>query len=80
MSQLVVGKVLKGLYTAAVAFLGMLSSNLQGTATFANITDGQWTTIALFTLVGFGGTFGLAGWAGPRLNGTAAGGHVSKGS
>lgn len=72
----VLGKVLKAAYTAGVAFLGMLSSNLQGASTFHQITDGQWTTIALFTLVGFGGTFGLAGWAGP----TFSNGSASKGS
>lgn len=59
------GKILKGLYSAAVACLGMLSTILVGKASFGDVTSGQWVTIMLFSLTAFGGTFGLSAWAGP---------------
>ena len=71
MSQKVAGKILKAIYSGGVAFLGMLSMVLVGSNTFASITDGQWVTAALFGLTAAGGTFGLAGWAGPKINGSS---------
>ena len=65
MSQHLAGKILKALYSAAVAFLGMLTMVLVGSSTFGDITDGQWVAAILFALTAAGGTFGLAGWAGP---------------
>lgn len=65
MTQLTYGKVLKGLYAAAMACLGSLSTVLGDNTTLSTITAGQWVTIAAFTLGAFGGTYGLAGWAGP---------------
>jgi hypothetical protein len=70
LTQHLAGKILKGLYSGAAAFLGMLNTTLQGSQTFSDLTDAQWVSVAFFTLVAIGGTFGLAGWAGPaRLNG-----------
>lgn len=69
--QVFLGKVLKGLYSGSIAFLGMLSTNLQGQQHFSDLTDAQWTSITLFTVIAIGGTFGLAGWPGPRVNGAA---------
>lgn len=71
MTQQMLSKLLKGLYSAAVAFLGSLGTSLSGTQTFADLHDSQWVWIALTTLVAGGGTFGLAGWQGPRVNGSA---------
>jgi len=69
LSQTVLSKLLKALYSAAIAVLGSLATVLSGDATFADLKDGQWVTIILAGLVAFGGTFGLAGWSGPRVNG-----------
>jgi len=66
MNQLLAGKLLKGLYSAAVAVLGALSTVLTGSHTFSDVTAGQWVTMALAGLVAFGGTFGLSTWAGPK--------------
>jgi len=71
--QKTAGKILKGLYSAAVAFLGSLATVLTGSATFSNVTAGQWVSASLFALVAFGGTFGLAAWSGPA-NGKAESG------
>lgn len=71
MDQLTAGKVLKGLYSALIAGIGTLSSAISGQATLADVTTQQWLFVALFSLTGFGGTFGLAGWAGPT-NGNRA--------
>lgn len=68
MSQNLAGKILKALYSAAVAFLGMLTMVLVGSATFGDITDGQWVAAILFALTAAGGTFGLAGWSGPNID------------
>ena len=65
MNQLLAGKIFKGAYSAAIAFLGALGSSLSGDATFGSLKAQQWVWIALATLVAFGGTFGLSGWAGP---------------
>lgn len=65
MSQKTAGKILKGIYSAAIAALGMLSTILVGKASFGDVTSGQWVTILLFSLTAFGGTFGLSAWAGP---------------
>jgi hypothetical protein len=68
-TRVFLSKVLKALYSAAVAFLRQLTAVLQGTTHFSDLTDGQWSSICLFTLVAADGTFGLAGWAGPKING-----------
>ena len=72
LSQDVAGKVVKALYSAAVAFLGGLSAILTGSASFIDVTAGQWVTLSLSALLAGGGTFGLAPWAGPK--GTGDGG------
>jgi hypothetical protein len=61
------GKVLKALYSAAVAVLGSLATVLGDDVTLSDMTAGQWVTISLAGLVAFGGTFGLAGWNGPSF-------------
>ena len=63
------GKLIKGLYSGAVGFLGSLTTVLVGTTTFSQVTDGQWTNACFFGLIGIGGTYGLAGWSGPGGNG-----------
>lgn len=68
MTQTLLSKILKALYSAAVAFLGMLTMVLVGSTTFSDITDGQWVAAVLFALTAAGGTFGLAGWSGPKVN------------
>lgn len=74
--QKLAGKLLKALYSAAMACLGALAAVLTDGVRISDLTAGQWVTIAAFTLGAFGGTFGLAGWAGPsRLNGNGGGGH-----
>lgn len=65
MDQRTVGKVLKGLYSAGLAFLGSLAVVLVGSEPLSQVTTGQWVVIAGATLAAFGGTFGLAGWQGP---------------
>jgi hypothetical protein len=70
-SQQLLGKILKAAYSGAMAFLGGLATVLTDDVTFADVRAGQWVTLAVFTLAAVGGTFGLAGWAGPRLNGTS---------
>ena len=74
--QKLAGKLLKGLYSAAMACLGSLAAVLTDGVHISDLTAGQWVTIATFTLGAFGGTFGLSGWAGPsRLNGNGNDGH-----
>jgi hypothetical protein len=74
MTQTTFGKLLKGLYSLAVAVLGALGASLSGQATFTSVSDSQWVWIALAGLVAFGGTFGLAGWSGPSVgNGSTKG-------
>jgi hypothetical protein len=63
------GKALKALYAALVSFMGMLSTILVGDTRFGQVTQGQWVSIALFSLVAGGGVYGLAGWSGPKING-----------
>lgn len=75
-TTLVLGKVLKGLFSAAIAFFGDLSVTLTGHQSFGDLTTQQWTLIVVFTLSAFGGTFGLAGWAGPRMNGNGTSGSA----
>jgi len=67
MSQQMAGRVLKGLYSAAVAFLSGLAAILTGRLGFADVTAGQWVTVTLAALLAFGGTYGLSGWAGPNV-------------
>ena len=68
MTQVLLSKILKAAYSAAVMLLGSLATVLQDGSTFSSLTDGQWVTIALFTLTAAGGTFGLAGWSGPKID------------
>ena len=70
MSQLVVGKALKAAYSGAMALLGSLATVLGDNTTLSQLTTGQWVTIAAFTLGAVGGTYGLAGWAGPSIGDT----------
>lgn len=67
MSQVVVGKLLKGLFSGGVAFLGTLGTALSGHEGFTAVTAQQWVWIALATLSAIGGTYGLAGWSGPGI-------------
>ena len=69
-SQQMAGKILKGLYSAAVGCLGSLFVALSAPgASFSSLTDGQYVGTALAALVAFGGTYGLAGWPGPGIGG-----------
>jgi hypothetical protein len=70
MGQHTLGKVLKGVYAALVAGLGGMSSVLVGSAGFGQVTMGQWVSVTLSAVVAFGGVYGLAGWSGPKGNGT----------
>jgi hypothetical protein len=63
------GKTLKALYSGTMAFLGGLATALPGTSHISDLTAQQWVTLLAFTLGAIGGTFGLAGWSGPRVNG-----------
>lgn len=67
MSQVTVSKLLKGLYSGAMAFVGALSVTLTGHQSFSDLTAQQWLITAGFTLGAVGGTFGLAGWSGPAV-------------
>lgn len=70
MTQDMAGKIVKGIYSAAMTCLGTLSTVLHGNESISSLDSAQWVTIATFTLGAFGGTFGLASWPGPqRLNG-----------
>lgn len=71
MSQLLLGKICKAAYSGVVAFLGTLGTSLSGSEGFSGIQAQQWVWIALTSVVAIGGTFGLSGWAGPRMNGSA---------
>jgi len=79
MSQPTLSKLLKATYSGAVACLGSLGTSLSGTATFGTLADSQWVWVALTTLVAAGGTFGLAGWSGPTINGPSPPGKRSRG-
>lgn len=69
MSQLLAGKILKAGYSGLVAFLGTLGTSLSGSESFGGITSQQWVWITLTSVIAIGGTFGLAGWSGPAVNG-----------
>lgn len=71
MSQYTVGKALKAGYSGIVALLGTLGTSLSGSEGFGSVTPQQWVWIALTTVIAVGGTFGLAGWAGPKFNGSS---------
>jgi hypothetical protein len=71
--QRTAGKIVKAIYAAALAFLSGLSTVLTGSASFTAVTDGQWVVLTAWTLAAAGSVFGLAGWAGPRLNGSSSG-------
>ena len=49
----------KAVFAAVVAALSGLVTVLVGDTGFTGITAGQWTTIALATVVAFGGVYGL---------------------
>lgn len=49
----------KAIYAGAVVFLGSVSAIMVGDTGFGAITDGQWVTIALATLIAVGGVFGF---------------------
>ena len=49
----------KAIFAGVVTFLGSVSVLLVGDTTFGTITQGQWVTIALATIVAVGGVFGL---------------------
>jgi hypothetical protein len=69
MSRTTLSKALKALYAGAVTFVGQLTTVLTGHTTLGTLTEGQWASISLFTLVSIGGVYGLAGWSGPKING-----------
>lgn len=54
-----VATALKAFFAATVAFLGGLAVPLVGDTGFTDITAGQWVTIALATVIAFGGVFGI---------------------
>jgi uncharacterized membrane protein len=49
----------KAAWAAAVAILGSLAAILVGNVGFADVTAGQWVTVALAALVAGGGVYGL---------------------
>lgn len=58
--------VAKALFAGVTAGLGALAAVLVGdSASFSNVTAGQWVTIVLATLVAAGGVFGLTNGAKP---------------
>jgi len=68
--QRTAGKILKAAYAGTLTMLSGLSTLLVGSTTFDAITDGQWVTLSSWTLAAIGSVYGLAGWAGPRINGS----------
>lgn len=72
--QKTAGKLLKAAYAGLLTFLSGLSTLLVGSTTFAAVTDGQWVTLSAWTLAAIGSVYGLAGWAGPRINGASSSG------
>ena len=54
-----IGTALKAIYAAGMAFLTGVGTSLIGAHTFGVITDGQWITIATFTLAAFGAVYGV---------------------
>jgi hypothetical protein len=67
-SQQTAGKVLKGVYSAGIAFCASLGAVLVGNEPLSGVTAGQWVLIAGASLAAFGGTFGLASWSGPSTH------------
>lgn len=65
------GKVLKAGYSGLVAFLGTLGTSLSGSEGLSGVQAQQWVWIALTSVIAIGGTFGLAGWSGPKVNGSS---------
>lgn len=55
-----VQRAAKACFAASVAALSGLATVLVGDAGFDDLTAAQWVTIALATLLAFGGTYGLA--------------------
>lgn len=54
-----VGKFAKAVYAFVVAGLGALAAILVGDVGFADVTAGQWVTVALAALVAGGGVYGI---------------------
>ena len=54
-----IGTALKAFYAAIVAALSGLVTVLVGDVGFADLSAGQWVTIALAAIIAFGGTYGL---------------------
>lgn len=69
MTAQLAGRILTAIYSGALMLFGSLSVTLTGTQTFSDVTTQQWLLVGVWTLGAIGGTFGLAGWSGPRLNG-----------
>jgi hypothetical protein len=55
----VVGKALKAVFAAVVAFLSGLVAVLSGNTGFGDLKAGQWVSIALSTVIAFGGVYGI---------------------
>ena len=54
------GKPVKAVYAALVAFLGSLAVVMVGDVGFGDITDGQWVVSVLVGLTAGGGVYGLS--------------------
>jgi len=54
-----VNQALKAFYAAASTFLASLGTVLVGGTGIGDLTDGQWVTIAAFTLGAFGAVYGV---------------------
>jgi hypothetical protein len=52
-------EIAKALLASAIAGLGSLAAVLVGDASLGDVTDGQWATIVLATLVALGGVWGI---------------------
>jgi hypothetical protein len=65
LTQRSAGRLLKGVYSAAVAVLGALAAILTGSVSFSDLTDSQIVAVVFAGVVAFGGTFGLSTWPGP---------------
>jgi len=52
-------KAAKAILAAVIAALGSLATVMVGDIGFADLTAGQWVTIALAVTVAFGGVYGV---------------------
>ena len=55
-----VAQALKAFVAAATAFLGGLATVLIDNKSVGDLTDGQWVTLALATLIAFAGVYGIS--------------------